>query len=75
MKTNKLVIGSGAGFRCADHRHGVEAYCSANCSATMATVISGESNLYEPIGINSRGVEYLGIGRVTFNINQWEFIH
>ena len=28
----------------------------------------------EPIGINICGVEYLGIGRVAFNINQCEFI-
>ena len=74
MKTNKLVSGSGAGFRGADHRHGVEAYCSANWSAMSATVISGGSNLYEPIGLNSRGVEYLGISLVAFNINQWAVI-
>jgi hypothetical protein len=31
-------------------------------------------DLCEPIGINIRGVEYFGIDRVAFNINQCEFI-
>lgn len=75
MKANKLVIRSGAGIRSADHRHGVEAYCSMNWSATKAMVISDERNLYQPVDINSRGVEYLDIGRVVFELKQWEFIH
>jgi len=74
MKTNKLVSGSGARFQCVTHRHGVEGYYDLNWYAMKAKVISGGRNLYEPIGINSSGVEYLGIGRVAFNINQWVFI-
>ena len=73
MKANKLVSGSGMGFRCADLGHCFEVYCSGNWSATKATLISGGRNLYEPGDINIRRFEYLGISRIIFDLNQWVF--
>jgi hypothetical protein len=50
----------------------MEAYCSMNWSTTKATVIYDGRNLDEPVDMNSRGVEYLGIVRVVFDLNQGE---
>ena len=75
MKANKLVSRSRVENRCADHRHVVEVYCSMNWPVKKAMMISGGRNLYQPVDINSRRVEYLDIGRVVFELKQWQFIH
>jgi UDPglucose 6-dehydrogenase len=42
-------------------------------TAMKATVIFDGRNLYEPRDIKSQGIEYHGIGRVVFDLNQREF--
>ncbi len=42
-------------------------------AAMKATVIFDGRNLYEPRDIKSQGIEYHGIGRVVFDLNQREF--
>jgi UDPglucose 6-dehydrogenase len=52
-------------------------YCCPNWpalkAAMKATVIFDGRNLYEPKDMKSQGIEYHGIGRVVFDLNQREF--
>ncbi len=73
MTAKKQVCGSGEGCQCADHLHGVWAYCSSNFSAMKATVLFDGRNLDELRDIKSHGIEYHNIGRVEVDLNQRKF--